>query len=457
MPELPEMIEAPTSVPGAQATRELARFIATTSYADLPAVLLERARVYVLDNLAAGFVGSAQPWSHMVSEMVRELGGAEQASIFHRDWRADISRATLVNGVMMGGFESEHIGHVAHPSATVFPAALAVAERDGADGRTFLLAMLLGYEVVCRVGEAQTRATEIQRGFHNPGVNGAFGAAAASGKLLGLDEQRLAWALGIAGSHACGLVEFAQEGAMTKRAHPGRAAQLGVESALLARGGFTGPTTILEGRYGYLQAYSPSPQPERLVADLGREWLAADLTIKAYPCHATSQAVVHALQQFSQAHPFEARTIRRVRLLVDSHATEARYLDREPRTMLGAQYSLPFTVAVALTRGLANPHSFEARVLEDTVVRDLAKRIEIETHDTPPEVLIELPDGTHRLPAATFPGATAQPLDFDAAANKLQRYAGPLVGETRVARLVDLVARLDQLDDVRPLAASITT
>jgi 2-methylcitrate dehydratase PrpD len=452
---MPELSEAPTTGSGTQATRELARFVATTSYAELPDVLIERARVYVLDNLAAGFIGLAQPWSEMVAGMVRQLGGAEQASIFHRDWRADISRATLVNGVMMGSFEAEHIGHVAHPSATVFPAALALAEREGADGRSFLLAMLLGYEVVCRVGEAQTRATEVERGFHNPGVNGAFGAAAAAGKLLGLDEQRLAWALGIAGSHARGLVEFVHEGPMTKRAHPGRAAQLGLESARLAGGGFTGPTTVLEGRYGYLQAYSPSPRPEQLVSGLGRDWLAADLTMKAYPCHVTSQGVVHALQQFSQAHLFDARAIRRVRLLVDPHSTEARYLDREPRTMLGAQYSLPFTVAVALTRGLANPHAFDDQVLEDALVRDLAQRIEVEACEALPEVLIELPDGSHRLSAETFPGSPASPLDFDGAANKLRRYAGPLVGETHVARMVDLVARLDQLDDVRLLAESI--
>jgi 2-methylcitrate dehydratase PrpD len=157
----------------------------------------------------------------MVAELARELGGSGGASIFNRDWTGDVSRATLVNGVMMGAFEAEHVAHNAHPSATVFPAALAIAERDGRDGRSFLAAMLLGYEIVCRVGAAQTRATESERGFHNPGVNGGFGAAAAVGKLLGLDAERLAWALGIAGSHACGLTEFVWEGAMTKRATPG--------------------------------------------------------------------------------------------------------------------------------------------------------------------------------------------------------------------------------------------
>src|SRR5919202_4897506 len=259
------------------ASRELASFVANTTYADLPDGLRERARVYVLDNLAAGFVGSVQPWSGMVADTVQHLGGTPQASVFRRAWRTDVSRAALVNGVMMGAFEVEHIGHAAHPSATVFPAALAVAEHKQLDGRAFLTALLLGYEVVCRVGAAQTRATEVERGFHNPGVNGAFGAAAAVGKLFGLDEERLAWALGIAGSHACGLVEFVHEAAMTRRAHPGRAAQLGLESALLAGAGFTGPTTVLEGRYGYLQAYSPRSQPERLVAGLGREWLASEL------------------------------------------------------------------------------------------------------------------------------------------------------------------------------------
>jgi 2-methylcitrate dehydratase PrpD len=424
------------------ATRELARFLADTTFADLPHALLDRARVYVLDNLAAGFLGSAQPWSAMVADMVHELGGTSQASVFQRAWRTDISRAAYVNGVMMGAFEAEHIGHAAHPSATVFPAALAIAEQRRLDGRSFLTAMLLGYEVVCRVGAAQTRATEVERGFHNPGVNGAFGAAAAVGKLLGLDEQRLAWALGVAGSHACGLVEFVHEGAMTKRAHPGRAAQLGLESALLAQAGFSGPTTVLEGRYGYLQAYSPRPEPSRLTAGLGHDWLAFDLTLKAYACHATSQAVVHAIQALK---PFDPRSIRRVRVLAE---LEPRYLEREPTTMLGAQYSLPFNTAVASVRDLSDPYAYDEQALADPLIRDLAQRVEIEPGL--PEVLIELQDETRRLPATDFPGM----LDFPAAADKLRRYAGP-TSEARIAHLVELVDRLDALDDMSQLAADL--
>jgi 2-methylcitrate dehydratase PrpD len=423
------------------ATRELARFLANTTYADLPRALLDRARVYVLDNLAAGFLGSAQPWSAMVADAMQALGGAPQASVFQRAWRTDVSRATLINGVMMGAFEAEHIGHAAHPSATVFPAALAIAEHRRLDGRSFLTAMLLGYEVVCRVGAAQTRATEVERGFHNPGVNGAFGAAAAVGKLLGLDEQRLAWALGVAGSHACGLVEFVYEGAMTKRAHPGRAAQLGLESALLADAGFTGPTTVLEGPYGYLQAYSPRPEPECLTAGLGRDWLALGLTLKAYACHATSQAVVHAIQQLK---PFDPRSVRRVRVLVE---LEQRYLEREPTTMLGAQYSLPFNTAVALVRDLSDPYAYNEQALADPLIRDLARRVEIEAGSSP-RVVIDLDGHEHVLQASDFPAM----LDFAAAADKLRRYAGQHVREARVDRLISMVERLDDLADVSALA-----
>jgi len=441
-------------------TRQLARFVNETGFEDLPADLVERAKVYLLDNLAAGFVGAVQPWSLMVASLAQDLGGKPEVSVFNQPWRADLSRATLVNGAMMGAFEAEHIGHVAHPSATVFPAALALAERDHLPGRAFIAALLLGYEVVCRIGEAQTRAVEAERGFHNPGVNGAFGAAAAVGKLLGLDEQGLAWSLGIAGSHACGLVEFVWEGAMTKRIHPGRAAQLGLESALLAQKGFSGPTTVLEGRYGYLQAYSPRPQAERLLAGLGEQWFCSDLVIKAYPCHATGQAVAHAIQRSKRERPLDPRAIKQVRLTVPHHAAEARHLDREPHTLLGAQYSLPFTTAVALSRDLSDPLVFDEATLQDPAVRELATRVEVRGEDQESgagEIVIELERESLRLKADGFPGSAAAPLDFEGAADKLRRYSARLVPAERAERMVALVRDLERSADVGELARLLST
>jgi len=128
---------------------------------------------------------------------------------------------------MIGGFESEHIAYNAHPAGTVFPAAFAVAEAGHKSGREFIAAMAAGYEVVCRIGDAQTNAVEIERGFHNPAVNGPYGAAAAAGKLLHLDLPLLVSAFGVAGSHSAGIVEYAWGGEMTKRLHLGRAAQWG--------------------------------------------------------------------------------------------------------------------------------------------------------------------------------------------------------------------------------------
>ena len=186
----------------------------------------------------------------MAGALARESAPHGACSVFGAAWTTSPSYASLVNGVMIGGFETDHayFAGSCHPSAAVFPAALALAERDGADGKQFMAAVAVGYEVTCRVGMAATRAVEDQAGFHGPGTNASFGGAAAAGKLLGLDARGMSNALGIAGSHAGGLLEFSKEGAMTKRLHVGRGCQMGLEAALLASHGFTGPSTCWKVR-----------------------------------------------------------------------------------------------------------------------------------------------------------------------------------------------------------------
>ena len=440
-------------------TMRIAQFVAETDFQDLPSDLVDKAKIFVLDNLASGFVGAEQPWSKKVASLANELGGNSEATVFNQRFKLDVSRASLVNGAMIGAFEVEHVGHSAHPGGTAFPAALAFAERERLDGRSFILAMMLGYEVTCRVGAAQTRATEDERGFHNPGVNGPFGAAAAVAKLMGLDQETTAWALGIAGSHSAGLTEFAFEGAMTKRLHLGRAAQMGLESALLARKGFTGPTTVFEGRHGYLNAVSPSPQPAKLTDGLGQEWISNDLAIKAYPCHVTGQAIVHAIQGLKERMAFSLSDIGKVSIAGGSRIVSPRHAEREPTNMLGGQYSLPFTVAVALARDISSPVAFDEAALVDPEIRTLAKRIEVSEElalsGLESEITLVIKGEGHTLFGNGFPGSLEYPLDYESVAEKFRRYTEPLIDEPRVGRIIDLVRRLDGIEDMSELAGLI--
>jgi 2-methylcitrate dehydratase PrpD len=449
-------------------TLELARFTTETDFEDLPVDLIEHGKVLFLDNIAAGFIGAAQPWSQIVAEMVREQGGKAQCSIFGQPWKTTASGAALVNGVMIGAFESEHAAPIGgHPSGNVFPAVFAIAEQERKDGKTLLAAMLLGYEVICRIADASTRAVEDERGFHTPGTNGAFGAAIGVGKLIGLDARTLANAMGIAGSHSSGLAEFVWEGAMTKRLHLGRGGQMGLESAVLAGKGFTGPTTVLEGKKGYLRAFSPKSYPERLTANLGKVWLTKEeVFIKPYSCHGTQQAVVQAICTFKDKHPIKARDIRKV-IVKGSYPMMHLHEDQEPKSVMGAQYSMPFVVAIALVSDIRDPYRLNESTLWNEEVRALAKRVEtgveqrfVAVYDPKgqhAEVTIETTGGErHVLPANGFKGLPVTPLNFDDISDKLCRYAGPQVKKERVEEIVTRVKAIDQLKDVSELARLIT-
>ena len=198
-------------------TRALAGFVVETRCADLPRGLVDNCKIAVLDAFAAGFVGTAHPWARRIVEVIRSLGGTPEACVINADWQADVARAAFANGVLIGAFECEPLTG-SHASGTVLPAALAVSQREHLDGAAFLTALAVGFEVSARLARAAV-GLETVRGFHNPGTQGPFAAAAAVGKLYGLDEGRLTSALGIEGSSSAGLLEFAWSGGDTKRLH----------------------------------------------------------------------------------------------------------------------------------------------------------------------------------------------------------------------------------------------
>ena len=201
---------------------------------------------------------------------------------------------------MAHAFELDNVrqpGAGVHPGATAFLPAFAMAEDRQADGKSLLTAFVAACEVVSRIGVAAGNSLE-RRGFHAPGLTGTFGGAIAAGRLLKLNESKMVNALGIAGSYSGGLIEFSrcQDGAMVKRLHLGKAAEGGVTAALLASRGFAGPESVLEGKFGFCQTYSDSPELSYLTHRLGRDFETMNIGIKRCACHINAHAPIEALQ-----------------------------------------------------------------------------------------------------------------------------------------------------------------
>jgi 2-methylcitrate dehydratase PrpD len=387
--------------------------------------------------------------------MVNELGGAPEVCVVNQPWKTDISRAALANGAMIGAFECEPLTG-SHACGTVLPAALALCQRDHRDGKDFLLAIALGFELSGRLNRTAV-GLESTRGFHNPGIQGPFGAAAAVGKLYDFDAATLASALGLAGSCAAGLLEFAWAGDDTKRVHLGRASSMGLESALLARKGLHGPVTVIEGRYGYFNAFSEPTDIAKLTEGLGKNWLIQPASHKAFATHVTHQAVVQAIQELKREHGFDPKAITHVSIRGAHRILEDRHSVRDPMTVMGGQYSLPFTAAVALTRDMSDPLVYNDAAVKDPLVRTLAKDMELivdkSLHDLfPAEVTIVCGGKTFKKVTSAHKGSPHNPLTWADACEKFSRYTRSLIGDAQAKAIMDAVADIDNQSDMARIA-----
>ena len=438
-------------------TRQLAQFVHDTHYGDLPTEVVEACRVYLLDNLASALVGARTPWAKMVQSLAVESGSQGSCSILGTQKSVSMPYAALANGTAIAGFETDQAYYPGscHPGAVVLPALLAIAQTQTINGRQFLEAFALAYEAVCRIGRAAGRAVEDKAGFHGPGTNGAFGSAMAAGKALGLEAEDLVDALGIAGSHGAGIMEFAREGAMTKRLHLGRATQTGLESALLAQKGFTGPTTVLEGDRGFLNVYSPTPNPTLLTQNLGSQWVLFDVSCKAYACHLSFHPVIDAVVGCREESGLEGQEIETVSVITNPTVVR-KHGQKSPTTILGAQYSLPFSLAIALLRNIRDPAVFNESTVGDEGVRNLAERVELEAKETSegPMALITIKtnDEELRLEATDWKGAPTNPYSFEEISGKFMTYAFGVIEAKAIEEVIARVSRLEDEKDTGVLA-----
>jgi 2-methylcitrate dehydratase PrpD len=434
-----------------QETVRLAEYAAALRYEDLPAPVVRQAKECITDTVAAGICGSALPWSRIVIDYAERTGPGGRSHILGRGSAVQAPAAALANGALAHAFELDSLtrpGAGAHPGATVLPPALAIAQEKGADGRALIAAFVAGNEVMIRIGRA-TGHTNEARGFHAPGTTGPFGAAVAAGHLLGLDAGAMTNALGIAGSLCGGLLEFARgDGGMVKRLHLGRASEAGVLAASLAAGGFTGPRTVIEGQFGFLRVFCTAWDEAELTRGLGEEFVVSSTVLKRYPCHATAHAAVKAVRELQAEHGFAGATVEAITVTGTERMVE-RHNILEPADLMLAQYSIPFSVALALSREARDPESWDETALGNPQIRSLARRVRLVPEPsgghgaTGSAVTITLADG-RRLERHAESGM----LEPGGLADKFQRLTRAALGEQGATALYDRLQRLEDEEEL---------
>ncbi|GIX46669.1 MAG: hypothetical protein KatS3mg131_0880 [Candidatus Tectimicrobiota bacterium] len=450
----------------AGATQQLATFVATTPLSDLPAATLERAAYFLLDYLGVALRGSCTDSSATARACVQTLAPGP-ATLIGCDQGALAPFAALVNGVSAHSLELDdtHQEGSIHLGAPIFSALIAASELQPASGRDFLAAAVLGYEVAARLAMAVTPTAHYRQGFHPTGTCGTFGAAAAVARLWGLDASQTAYALGIAGSQTAGSMAFLADGAWTKRLHPGWAAHSGLLAAALARQGYRGPTAILEGRDGFLQAYSTAPQPQRLTEALGASFAILATAVKPHACCRYMQAPIDALLELVQRYDLAPSQVAHVTLgILDTafpiigEPAEVKYA---PRSVVDAQFSMPFGAAVALLYRRASLAEFTPEVIASPAVRELMQKVTLVRdpeldqrfpRQWPAWATIELTDGRKVSASVTYPkGDPQNPLTWEELRAKYFDLGSAVLPRARLETLAQQVQALDTVAEVAPL------
>jgi 2-methylcitrate dehydratase PrpD len=440
-------------------TVELARYAAELRYEDLPPEVVQRAKDCIADTAAAIVYGNTVPWSRIVVGYAQRMGPGGKSRILGAESPpVQAATAALANGTLSHAFELDNVvtnpSAGAHGGATLLPPALAMAQETGGSGRDLLAAVVAGAEVMIRIGWATKHTNEVN-GFHAPGTTGPFGAAIAAGRFLRLDAGAMANALGIAGSLCGGLMEFARSGtgAMVKRLHIGRACEAGVLAAALARDGFTGPSTVLEGDAGFLRVFCSDFDLGALTRDLGRKYATLNICLKRYACHITAQKAVQAVRELASEGGIGGDDVQSITVVGAKRMAEINNIP-EPTDVMMSQYSTPFSVALALYRDPSDPGSFGEDALNDPAIRSLCRRVTVRPApgehghaEVPTTVTIITKDGRELSRCLeTYKGAPASPFERADMREKFLMLTGRVAGAERIFDRLQALEQEDRLD-----------
>ncbi|MBN3753741.1 MmgE/PrpD family protein [Paraburkholderia sp. Tr-20389] len=462
-------METPTYDPGAQSTvaQTFARFCAGLEYDALSPVVVERAKHFFIDYIAIALHGSTLDSSRPVRMLAASRPIPGGATLLGRSDPVHSGWAALANGMAAHSMELDdtYLPGSIHNESFVFSPALALAEERGVSGKRFITAVVAGFEVACRVAAALKPAVTNARGFHPTGTTGAVGAAATAATLLGLDSAQTTNALGVACSQAAGLLEFVTDGAWTKRFHGGWASHAGMVAAELAQHGITAPPTSVEGKYGYLHAYSGDPLMQALPVGEGETLAIAQTAMKYYPCNYYIQSINDSVLQLAVRANLSVEAIERIAVYTVRAAMplvcEPIGQKRRPKLMIDAQFSVPFNVALGLVKGRVSFVDFtsaeftspEIERLMDKVTCHVDPALDAQYPDAwPARVEVELADGRTLVAATRYAkGDPRNPLSQDEVIAKHRSIVAGVVDERTDDEILDFILSLETRADFSEL------
>lgn len=438
-------------------TRNLCGYIARAQKLELPQHVVAKAKQHILDTFAAMVSGSMLKPGKLIIGYVQSQGGTAESQVIGSSIVTTAGLAALANGTLAHTDETDdsHAASATHPGCAVVPAAFAMAERGGLDGKSFLKAVVVGYDVGCRVGRALVPDFLSRRGHSSRSIGGTFGAAAAAACLARFDADHISWALSYAAQQACGIGSYIRADNHAEKAVVlgGIPARSGVTAATLVEAGFSGAADPFQGERNFLQAYSPAPSPAELVQGLGSHFEITETSIKKFCVGSPIQASLEGLLQLIGEHQLEAHDVQR--LVVRLPAARARTVDDRSMPDINLQYILAVTL---LDGGLTFAAAHSPERMKDSRVTDLKSRIslvadpDLVSRDLPRQAILEITTGSGaRLTkhVMAYCGTPENPMTNEEVENKARELLAPVIGRQKSDRLIDIIGNLEQIGDLR--------
>ena len=438
---------------------DLATFVTGTSYADLSEDVRHACKRALIDYIAVATLGSVQDKTKILAEYLSTFESKKECSIIGTSLRMDCANSAFLNGSSAHSldFDDGHRRGSVHIEAVVLPAVLAVAEKYHASAEKIIAAIAVGYDVMARISMA-IHPYALNRGFHNTPVAGVFGATAAAASLLELDKAAVIDAFGLAGSFSGGLYAYMQNGADTKRLHPGKAARDGIICAELAKRGYKGPTDIFEGPYNFFEAIPGDFDGNVLTDGLGTEYQVCRIYQKPYASCRHLHGPIDCVRKIKEQHPdiCSIEDIKAIR--IGTYGVAMKHAAKNYNNMLEIQMSIPCAVSIAMVDDRVTVDSFSPeRFSADSQEVKLLEKITVEVDEQcqsvypnarPAKLWIEKNDGTVYFAELENPrGGAEDPLSDSELENKLIYNCSSIIGSERCRALLNLIWKLEKLSE----------